>query len=254
MTTNRSGDGEYLLWRIIQAWGGALADETGAYVTLYSPETIDAVTWLKDVYTNPANAGILPPGVNAWNDLSNNEAFLAGTVGVTSNGGTLFASARFSKNPVADVTAFLPNPIGPYGARIAFSGQSYMYFMSGSRNFDAASQLAEHMLTEAVQRRLFQVSSGYAVPAYDAFWNTPEIQADTQVSLKFREVSQAEPPVAGDAYRGPFTDASSAVLFQQIATDMFGEVLAGKAVEQAVRETAQRAIRIYQEFGLPGSR
>ena len=56
------------MWRVIQAWGGALADDTGAYVTLYSPETIDAVTWLRDVYTNPANAGILPPGVNAWND------------------------------------------------------------------------------------------------------------------------------------------------------------------------------------------
>ena len=105
-----------------------------------------------------------------------------------------------------------------------------------------------------MQRQLYRTSSGYAVPAYDAFWNTPEIQADTQVSLKFREVSQSEPPVAGNAYRGPFTDASAAVNFQQIATDMMGEVLAGKAVEQAVRETAQRAIRVYQEFGLPGSR
>jgi len=254
MTTNRSGDGEYLLWRVIQAWGGALADETGAYVTLYSPETIDGVAWLADVYRNPANQAILPPGVNAWNDISNNEAFLAGTVGVTSNGGTLFASARYSKNPVADVTAFLPNPIGPYGARIASSSQSYLYFMNGSRNFDASSQLAERLLSEDVQRQLYRVSSGYAVPAYDALWNTPEIQGDTQVSLKFREVSQAEPPVAGNAYRGPVTDASAAVLFQQIATDMFGEVLAGKPVEQAVRETAQRAIGIYQSFGLPGGR
>jgi multiple sugar transport system substrate-binding protein len=254
MTTNRSGDGEYLMWRIIHAWGGALADETGNYVTLYSPETIDGITWLRDVYTNPANAGILPPGVNAWNDISNNEAFLAGTVGVTSNAGTLLASARFNRNPVADVTTYLPNPIGPYGARISFSGPSSIFFMNGSQNFDPASQLAEHLISEPVQRQLYRTSSGYAVPAYDSFWNTPEIQADTQVSLKFREVSQAEPPVAGNAYRGPITDASSAVIFQQIVTDMFGEVLAGKAVEQAVRETAQRAIRVYQEFGLPGSR
>lgn len=252
MTTNRSGDGEYLMWRVIQAWGGALADPTGTIVTLYSPETIDAVSWLADVYTNPANQGIMPPGVNAWNDLSNNEAYLAGTLGVTSNGGTMFASARYNKNPVADVTAFLPNPLGPYGARIAFSGQSYMYLMNGSRNFDAAGQLAEYMVSEPVQRQLYQVSSGYAVPAYDALWNTPEIQADPQVSLKFREISQAEPPISGNAYRGPQTDASEAVLFQQIVTDMMGEVLAGKPVEQAVRETHLRAVRVYQEFGLPG--
>jgi multiple sugar transport system substrate-binding protein len=250
MTTNRSGDGEYLVWRVIHAFGGALADPTGNVVTLYSPETIDAISWLRDVYLNPAYQSMMPPGVNAWNDLSNNEAFLAGTIGVTSNGGTLFASARFNKNPVADVTAFLPNPLGPFGERISFSNASYLYFMNGSRNFDAAAQLAEHMLTEPVQRELFRVSSGYAVPAYDRLWNTPEIQADTQVSLKFREVSQSARPVSGNAYRGPTTDASNAALFQQFATDMVGEVLAGKPVEQAVRETHQRVQRIYQEFGV----
>jgi ABC-type glycerol-3-phosphate transport system substrate-binding protein len=153
---------------------------------------------------------------------------------------------------VADVTAFLPIPLGPFGDRVAFSNQSYLYFPDGSRNFDAAGQLAEHLISEPVQRELYRVSSGYAVPAYDAFWNTPEIQADAEVSLKFREVSQAERPVAGDAYRGPQTDASEAVLFQQIATDMMGEVLAGKPVEQAVRETHLRAVRIYQQFGQPG--
>ena len=50
------------------------------------------------------------------------------------------------------------------------------------------------------------------------------------------------------------TEAAAAVNFQQVATDMFGEVLSGKPVEQAVRETADRAIRVYQEFGLPGRR
>ena len=252
MTTNRSGDGEYLLWRVIQAWGGALTDPTGNIVTFYSPETIDAVSWLADVYLNPQNQNMFPPGVNAWNDLSNNEAFLAGSIGVTSNGGTLFASARFNKNPVADVTAFLPNPLGPYGVRIASSNASYMYFMNGSNNFDAAGQMAEHMLSEGVQRQLYTVSSGYAVPAYDALWNTPEIQADTQVAMKFKVISQADPPVSGNAYRGPSTDASNAALFQQFATDMFGEILAGKPVEQAVRETHIRVVGIYNQLGFRG--
>ncbi|HXI18545.1 MAG TPA: ABC transporter substrate-binding protein [Chloroflexota bacterium] len=252
MTTNRSGDGEYLMWRVIHAWGGALTDPTGNIVTFYSPETIDAVSWLADVYLNSQNQNMFPPGVNAWNDLSNNEAFLAGSIGVTSNGGTLFASARYNKNPVADVTAFLPNPLGPYGVRIASSGASYMYFMNGATNYDAAAQLAEHLLTEPVQRQLYTVSSGYAVPAWDALWNTPEIQADSQVSLKFKVISQADPAVSGNSYRGPTTDASSAALFQQFATDMFGEVLAGKPVEQAVRETHIRVVGIYNQMGVRG--
>ena len=250
MTTNRSGDGEYLVWRLIHAWGGALADPTGTVVTFLSPETIDAMEWLRDTYMNPRYAPMMPPGVNAWNDLSNNEAFLAGTLGVTSNGGTLFASARYNKNPVADVTAFLPNPLGPYGERIASSNASYLYFMNGSANFDASAQLAEHLMTEDVQRQLYTVSSGYAVPSFDRFWNTPEIVADPLVAGLFREVSQTERPVSGNAYRGPETDASQAALFQQFATDMVGEILAGKPVIQAVIETDQRVKRIYAEFGV----
>ena len=46
MTVNRSGDGESLVWGIIQAWGGALSDTTGQLVTLDSKETVDAVRWL----------------------------------------------------------------------------------------------------------------------------------------------------------------------------------------------------------------
>ena len=45
---------------------------------MVASETIDAMTWLSDVYMNPANATILPPGVNSWNDTGNNEAWLAG--------------------------------------------------------------------------------------------------------------------------------------------------------------------------------
>ena len=91
-----------------------------------------------------------------------------------------------------------------------------MYFMSGSQNFDPASQLAEHLLSEGVQRQLYRTSSGYAVPAYDAYWNTPEIQADTQVSLKFREVFKPSPRWPATAYRGPVHRRRRRRHFQQI--------------------------------------
>ena len=45
---------------------------------------------------------MLPPGVNAWNDISNNEAFLAGTLGITQNAGTMLAKAYFDKVPHAE--------------------------------------------------------------------------------------------------------------------------------------------------------
>jgi len=37
-----------------------------------------------------------------------------------------------------------------------------------------------------------------------------------------------------------------------VATDMMGEILAGKAVEAAVRDAHNRAVSIYQSFGFKG--
>ena len=251
MTVNRSGDGESIVRDIMWAWGGALADPTGQLVTLYSPETVDAMTWLSDVYKNPDNAKMLPPGVNSWTDPSNNEAYLAGTLAFTSNAGTVYAKAVFDKNPVAEKTTLIQRPLGPFGVRLQGSGGHYFYFMDGSKNFDAASQLAEYLLSDEVQRTLWKTSPGYVVPAYENRWNDPIITGD-RIASKFKPVAFNEPPFQGLAYRGPLSEAADAVDAQNVLTDMVGEILAGKAVDAAVRDAHNRAVGIYQSLGFKG--
>jgi multiple sugar transport system substrate-binding protein len=252
MTVNRSGDGESLVWAIVQHWGGALADQSGQVVTLNSPQTVEGVRWLADIYRDEANRGLTPPGVNAWNDTSNNEAYLAGQIALTSNAGTLYAKAVFDGNPVAEQTTLIQVPKGPAGIRLQGSGGHYFYFMQGSRNFEAAAQLAEHLLSDGVQQELWRISPGYVVPAYERRWEHPLIK-DNRIASKFRAVAFNEPPFVGVAWRGPITEASEAVSGENVATDMLGEVLAGKSVEQAVRDAHQRAVGIYQSFGLKGA-
>ena len=43
MTVNRSGDGEAVVWDLVQAFGGALTDATGQVVTLDTPQTVEGV-------------------------------------------------------------------------------------------------------------------------------------------------------------------------------------------------------------------
>ncbi|MBI3972617.1 MAG: carbohydrate ABC transporter substrate-binding protein [Chloroflexi bacterium] len=251
MTVNRSGDGESLVRNAMWAWGGALADPTGQIITLFSPETIDAMTWLADVYLNPANADMLPPGVNAWNDLSNNEAYNAGILGFTSNAGTLYATAKSNGNPVADATRLIQQPLGPFGLRLQSSGPHYHYFMNGSRNFDAAAQLSEYLLSEEAQQQLWRISPGYVVPAYRNLWESPIIQEE-KISASFMPVALNDPPFQGLAYRGPLTEAADAVGQENVMTDMMGEIIAGKRVDLAVRDAHLRCVQIYQAFGFRG--
>ncbi len=252
MTVNRSGDGESLVWNIIWSFGGALADTTGQIVTLNSPQTIAGLTWLKEVYTDPKWAPMLPPGVNAWTDPSNNEAFLAGTIAFTSNAGTMYAKAVFDKNPLAPHIKVLPQPLGPAKQRLQGSGGHNFYFFDGSKNYDAARQLAEHLLSIDVQRVLWKTSTGYVVPAYEKWWDDPIIQGDEN-SRRFRPIAFSEPPFPGVAWRGPLSEAADAVSAQNVATDMMGEILAGKPVAQAVKDAHDRCVKIFKEFGFKGA-
>jgi multiple sugar transport system substrate-binding protein len=250
-TVNRSGDGESVVWSVIQSWGGALADKSGEVVTLNSKETIDAVSWLSSLFTDEKYRPMLPPGINAWNDTSNNEAYLAGQIGVTSNAGTVYAKAVLDRNPVAEGTTLIQQPLGPANQRLQGSGGHYFYFMNGSKNFDPATRMAEHLLTDQVQKELWRISQGYVVPAYEKRWDDPLI-ANNRISSKFMRIAFNEPPFVGVAWRGPITEASEAVSGESIITDMMGEILSGKPVEQAVRDAHQRAVGIYQTFGLKG--
>lgn len=252
ITTNRSGDGEYIVQTIMIQFGGALADETGEMVTLYSPETIDAMSWLHDIYTNPKWQRMVPPGVNAWNDLSNNEAYLAGVIGITTNAGTIFAKAAFDKNPVADVTSLIPVPRGPLGLRLQGSAPHYHYFMKGSQNYDMSAELSEFLMGEKIQGQMFNISFGYVVPAWAKYWDHPDVTRN-RIAMAFKPVAFNEPPFQGLAWRGPLSEAADAVNQESVMTDMFGEILGGKRVDIAVRDAHQRCVGIYQSFGKKGA-
>jgi multiple sugar transport system substrate-binding protein len=258
MTVNRSGDGETVVWAAVQNWGGALTDPTGQIVTLFSPETIDAMTWLADVYRNPANQNMLPPGVNAWNDTSNNEAWLAGKLAFTSNAGTLYAQSVRDNTTLPDGTVLSDNtdlalaPIGPYGIRLQGSGGTHFFMMKGSKNFDAAAQLSDVLINPEFQRNLWKIGQGYTVPAYEKLWDDPVI-ANDRISSVFKPVSLAEPPFSGVAYRGPVSVAADAVSQQNVITDLMGAILGGKDVVAAVRDAHLQCIDIFKQFGLKGN-
>ncbi len=96
-------------------------------MTFNSPETVAAITFLADIHTNAKYKNALPPGVEGWTDPSNNEAWLAGTIGFTQNAYTLYAKSLADKNPVYDNTAILPGVLGP-GTDQIISVPSYFYF------------------------------------------------------------------------------------------------------------------------------
>jgi multiple sugar transport system substrate-binding protein len=253
MTVNRSGDGESMVQNLIHAFGGRTQDKAGQLVTLNSPETIKGLEWLKETYTDPKWAKMLPPGVNAWNDISNNEAFLAGTLGITQNAGTMLAKAYFDKVPHAEAIGYVQTPksLNGQGPRLESGGGETLRLIKGTKNKDAAFDTMRFWLSTPVQQTIWKISTSYALPAYANGWKDPLISS-RPISAKFEAVVNNE-DWWGLATPGPIGAAVDAVAASNMFTDTMGEILKGKPVPQAVKEMHDRAVKIFKEFGLKGA-
>ncbi|MDQ1301405.1 MAG: multiple sugar transport system substrate-binding protein [Chloroflexota bacterium] len=50
VTINRGGDGDWFRNRVMHGWGAYVQDETGQYVTINSPQMVEAMTTMTDLY------------------------------------------------------------------------------------------------------------------------------------------------------------------------------------------------------------
>jgi multiple sugar transport system substrate-binding protein len=261
-TVNRSGDGEDITRAIVMMWGGQLTDQTGDVVVLdkdpYRQYAIAALEWLKELYTDAKWAPMLPPGVNAWTDTGNNEAYLAGKLPFTSNAGTMYAKAVVDKNPVADDSYLIdpPKGLGPGGRVLRNPGDpTRWYIMKGSKNREAGEQLIRYMLSPEVQLELFKISPGYIYPAYEWGWDEKVITENRyarQVTDAWKKVHFDPDGFTQGEWPGPPTAHVASLEASNFWTDMFGEILSGKPIPEALKSAHDRAVRVFKEFGAKG--
>jgi multiple sugar transport system substrate-binding protein len=207
---------------------------------------------MSDTYLNPKYEKMLPPGVNSWTDPSNNEAFIAGTLAYTNNAGTMYAKAQFDKVPFADQIRVIPMPQGGKDVKpLEGAGAARFNLFTGVKNKDASYAMMAYLLAPEQMRPLYKTSTGYVVPVWQKQWDDPIVQADEN-NKRFQKVAWREPQFLGVSHPAPPSPATDAVSRQNLATDMMGQVLKGKKVEDAVKEMHDRAVKIFKEFGLKG--
>lgn len=254
MSVNRGGDGSWMVHRMIHSFGGAWVDETGQYVALDSPETVQAVEWIADTYTNSKWEKMLPPGILSWTDPSNNEAFLGGKVAYTQNAGTVYAKAVVDKVPFAD-NIIWDYPKGGPGLKKFFGLTSMNFAMiKGGKNPDASREMILSFYEDDVMKQVYKIATSYALPAYSKMWDWEEV---TSVPNSIVQKEGALDPTGwnGIAYPGPSTAQIAAVDAQNLGTDMVASVITGQAkAADAVKQTAEAAVKIFKEMGIAGTK
>ena len=252
MTINRSGDGGYLIMRAVHGFGGAFQDDTGELVTLDSDETVAAVEWMVDTYTNPQYADMLPPGILAWTDISNNEAYLGEKVAYTQNAGTVYAKAVADGLPVAEKTTYHAPVGGPALQEFNGLGGMYGHVITDAKNTEKANELILSFFNDEVMTAIYESAVAYALPAYAPMWEWESVTSNP-VSAQLKNAALDESAWNGIFFPGPNNGHMGAVQNTNVHTDMVANVINGQmTAAESVADAHAKMIGIFQEFGAAG--
>jgi multiple sugar transport system substrate-binding protein len=256
MTINRSGDANGIIEAIINGYGGAISSNDGAKVTFNSPQTVQAVSFLGDIYTNPKYKPMLPPGIESWTDSSNNENWLAGILGYTRNQYSVYADSKSKKNPVYDNTHPFIDCIGPATDRPLLFGQSQAFVIfKGAQNPDLAKVVAKYLVSGTPLLGVAKEATGLAMPAWAKVWDSDPFYTNGDPAFPaLRKITEQPLPLkttTGNAFPQTASPGAQASVSGYLLTDMMQQVVQGTPAAAAVADTHDRMVQIFEQQGQP---
>lgn len=144
MGASGGGDAETFVRTIILDFGGELVNEDGE-VVVNSPETLEALEFIASLYED----GLCPPDATTWDDSGNNSAYLAGTVGMVCNSGSLVSSLQEENPELWENTQIIPYPAATAdGTSYTLGGANAFGIFETGKNTDVAKEFVSYYFAD----------------------------------------------------------------------------------------------------------
>jgi multiple sugar transport system substrate-binding protein len=232
------GDGNNYAHWLLWSHGGKTVDEAGK-AAINSPETIAALKYAAELYKT------FIPGTESWLDVNNNRAFIAGEIGLTANGVSLYYAAK-NDPKLADMAKDIkttPFPTGPVGKPVELFQTTSTVIFKYTKFPKAAQAYLQFMFDEAQMNAWLQGSSAYCCQTLKAYASNPVWTADAN-HAPYAKASELLRP---NGYAGPLGYSSAAVMGDYVVVDMFAEVVTGQRTpEEAAKRAETRINRYYR--------
>ena len=237
------GDAPSFWYPYLWSWGGKEVEADGKTVALNSKETIESVKFAVGFWKDAHDEGGL-----AWDDSSNNRAYLAGTISCTNNGASIYLEAKKKPDsyltetgaPLWQDTLHAPLPKGASG-RFALPFPSTHVLMSYSKNQKAAKDFLRWVDSREIFEQWFTSQQGYSDGA-TKYWEEDPVWNVDPVLLPFRNIPN-NGRLAG--YAGPPGRGSAEVITKYIIVDMYAKAVQGMPAEDAVKWAHEELVKIY---------
>ena len=237
------GDPPTFWYPFLWSFGGTEVDKAGKQVMLDSKTTVESVKYAVSFWKDCCDEGGL-----AWDDSSNNRAFLSGTISSTLNGASIYLLAKrepdkYQTEKGTPIWQDILHGVLPKGPAGRFSYQLPMtnMLMGYSKRQDAAKKFLAWITSKPIYQAWFDSQDGYTVGA-TTIWEQDPIWNKDPVMLPFRQVGRgAQFP----GYPGPADRNAAEVLSKYIVIDMYAKAVQGMPAEGVVKWAAGEVEKIY---------
>jgi multiple sugar transport system substrate-binding protein len=237
------GDAPSWWYPYLWSWGGKEVEADGKTVVLNSKETIESVKFAVALWKETMDEGGL-----AWDDTSNNRAFLSGTISATNNGASIYLEAKKRPNnymtekgtPMKDDILHAGIPAGA-GGQFNLPGPFTNLIMKYSRRQDAAKKFLLWMSSKDVFEKWFVSQQGYTCGP-TKMWEDHAVWNADPVMAPFKHL-----PSTGRmlGFAGPPNQKAAEVQTKYIIVDMYARAFQGMSAEDTVKNAHAELVRIY---------
>jgi multiple sugar transport system substrate-binding protein len=233
-----TGDANGWLHWLLWGHGAYLVDKDDK-VIINSPETAKALEYCKALSEH------FIPGVASWNDSSNNKAFLAGELFLTSNGISIYVAAKddaSKKDLAADMDHAL-YPTGPVGKPSELQLAVPILAFKFTKNPNAAKAFITFMLEAQNFDKWLMGARGYLTHTLNAYDASPVWTADPKNKV-FASASKRALPASGIGKPG---EKAATAIADFLIVDMFANYCTGREdIKGAMAMAERQAKRIYR--------
>ena len=235
---NAVGDANsYADWML---WGsnGYLVDEDDK-IAIDSKETRNALAYAREMFPTMIN------GTLSWQDPSNNKAFIAGDISITTNGVSIYYALKNdpSKAEIAADTNHHSMPVGVFGKPPTSALILNAMIFKHTKYPNAAKELLRFMMEQPQYEKWLTGTAGYWAQTLKAYADSDVWKGDPKIAA-YRDTCDSP---CWDGYKGPINAASGAVAADYVLVQMFAGVASGQSsIEDAISEAQRRAKRYYR--------
>jgi ABC-type glycerol-3-phosphate transport system substrate-binding protein len=215
----------------------------GNTVVLDTKAAVDSVKFMTAFWKETHDEGGL-----AWDDTSNNRAFLSGSVSATNNGASIYLEAKKKPDsyvtekgtPMKDDIFHAGIPAGA-GGQFNLAGPQTHLVMKYSKNQDAAKKFLRWAGSKEIFGKWFTSQQGYNCGATKMWEDDPVWNVDP-VLLPFKSLPRTTRLVG---YAGKPSQKAAEVVTKYIIVDMYAKAIQGMEAAEAVKAAHAELVSIY---------